>query len=96
MPNIETLEIHIKDFDIETKTSSELGEAYKLAKTFQEQFKQNSPGFKLLTKFQSTLMKRIKSLRTSKSIEELDAETEARQKEIEEAHNLLKSRKQKD
>ena len=60
---IEELKQQINTFDISVKSSSDLAEAYKMAKGLQEAYKPNSDEFKLLEHFKSDLQKQIRSIR---------------------------------
>lgn len=96
-PSIEHLKLQVDAFNISEHTSSEdLSNAFKIAKTHQEDYKPTQPEFKLLERFKNALLKQIRSNRKGKSIEQLDAEAEAHNIEVEKAQKLLKSRKQKD
>ena len=72
-----------------------LSHQLKMAKVSQDKYKPGTDQFKLLAKFQSIVLKELKSRRTTKSIEQLDADTLAKQDELESAKQLLKSRKDK-
>ena len=73
---------HIESFDISTKSADALSHAYKVANNRLVDYRPTSPDHKLLTKFRDSLLKQIKSLRTTPSIEELDAVTLAKLESI--------------
>ncbi|MEA1973661.1 MAG: hypothetical protein U9N34_10295, partial [Candidatus Cloacimonadota bacterium] len=56
-------------------SSDKLSNGYKAVMSLQENYKQSSSEYKSLTKFKDKILKQIRSQRTTKSIEELDAET---------------------
>lgn len=56
-------------------SSDKLSNGYKSIMSLQENYKQSSSEYKSLTKFKDKILKQIRSQRTTKSIEELDAET---------------------
>ena len=60
------------------RTSDELATAYKKCIRIQESYKPSSIEFKELEKFKDKMLKQIRSQRTTKSLEELDAETLAK------------------
>ena len=70
--SLEVIQNSISTFDLNS-SEDKLSHGFKVAKTQQEFHKQQSEEFKLLEKFKSSILKRIKSLRTTPSIEELDA-----------------------
>ena len=80
MANLTIIELtnYIDQFSLEQPTNV-LSEAYKIAIGLQHNYKASSDEAKLLIKFQNTLIKKIKSMRTSISIEEHDAITLAKQ-----------------
>jgi hypothetical protein len=58
---LDELKLAIDTYDIPDKSSELLSHAFKIAKTRQDDYRQNSAEFKLLESFKSKLLKAIKS-----------------------------------
>jgi hypothetical protein len=58
---LEQLKLAINTYDMSDKSTELLSHAFKIAKTRQDDYRQNSDEFKLLESFKSKLLKAIKS-----------------------------------